>query len=180
MCSDCSPEQSQSLQLVTKQLEYLHKIRNTDKDSIKTVVFGSLLDYIDGFLRTKSPDFPHLKSHLQALYDKQLIADPLVLERVLTQVQVMEDGTKPLFNKDVVYHASLCCLAVNDRMALQRGTCKYGHSFDEVSISCNEKQCYLIARQGESTYYIAFKGITDIREWLIYSSFTEGNNNDVI
>ena len=163
-------------------------IRNIDKDSVNTVSQGALLDYIDNYTKVCSPDFNHLKSHLESLQLQERL-DSCVLELALKHVDEKKDeknGKEPLFCKDVLYHASLCCLAVNTcdsmsslQMFLSDKKRVSGHCFQEVSLSHSKQEHskqerYLIARQGESTYYIALQGISDIREWLKYRSFKEG------
>ena len=56
-----------------------------------------------------------------------------------------------------------------------------GHSFNEVSLSVGDAERFLIAKQEESTYYIAFQGRTDIHEWPdLYASFKEGEPVQVV
>ena len=84
--------------------------------------------------------------------------------------------SEPLFCKDTVYHASLCCQAVSSCTAgdyqkfFKNKELVPGHLFDAISISrprhdSSLREQYLIAKQGESTYYIAFQSETDLREW---------------
>ncbi len=71
--------------------------------------------------------------------------------------------TEPLFCKDTVYHAGICSLAVStcdagNLLGLFKDREKVpGHSFREVSISRSKQDRYLVARQGESTFYFAFQ-----------------------
>lgn len=88
---------------------------------------------------------------------------------------------EPLFCKDTVYHAGICSLAVStcDAGNLQ-GLFKHrdkvpGHSFKEISISRSKQDRYLVARQGESTFYFAFQSEPRLSEWpKHYKSFSEG------
>ena len=82
--------------------------------------------------------------------------------------------SEPLFCKDTVYHASLCCQAVSSCTArdyqqfFKNKELVPGHSFDAISISRHDsslREQYLIAKQGESTYYIVFQSETNLREW---------------
>ena len=88
------------------------------------------------------------------------------------------ERAEPLFSKPVVYHVSVCCLAVNkctysDCSAFFKDKID-GHSFKEVSISQSEEGRYLIAVQ-DSTNYIAFQGEPNIAQWAKnYQSFSEG------
>ena len=85
----------------------------------------------------------------------------------------------PLFSKHVVYHASVCCQAVNkcthnDYSTFFKDEANCRHSFKELSISRSEEGRYLIAVQ-DSTYYIAFQGEPNIAQWPEkYKSLSEG------
>ena len=61
----------------------------------------------------------------------------------------------PLFSPDAVYHASLCNLIVNSEGGGQMLT-KFGHTFDELSVSLSGKMKMLIAQQ-QKIVYISFK-----------------------
>ena len=101
----------------------------------------------------------------------------------------VSDETHPLFSKDTVYHASICSLAVNDvkecdpgnyQKFFQKNPMIRGHDFQEVSISRSKKDRYLIARQGESTIYIAFQSEPSIQQWPnLFRSFSEGRSGVV-
>ena len=88
----------------------------------------------------------------------------------------------PLFNKDTVYHASICCHAVSTCHA---GNFKHffdhmvrGHRLEEVSMSVSQGRKnvdrYLIAKQ-QNIIYIAFQSEATISHWMDkYSSFDDG------
>ena len=95
---------------------------------------------------------------------------------------------EPLFSKDTVYHASICCQALasctaGDYQRFFKDKEKVhvpGHSFEAVSISHpspdQQHERYLIAKQGESKYYIAFESQPDLSLWQKeYKSFVEGD-----
>ena len=93
---------------------------------------------------------------------------------------------EPLFSKDTVYHASICCQALascnaGDYQKFFKDREKVpGHSFEAVSISRpspgQQHERYLIAKQGESKYYIAFESQPDLSPWQKkYRSFIEGD-----
>ncbi len=91
--------------------------------------------------------------------------------------------TEPLFCKDTVYHAGICSLAVSTCDAgnlpgLFKNREKVpGHSFKEVSISRSKQDRYLVARQGESTFYFAFQSEPKLSEWpKHFKSFYEGTH----
>ena len=88
---------------------------------------------------------------------------------------------KPLFCKDSVYHASICSLAVNVCTAgeyqkfFKKSPMVPGHTFQAVSISRSKQDRYLIAKQGDSTYYFAFQSEPKFNQWpKQFNSFTEG------
>ena len=91
--------------------------------------------------------------------------------------------TEPLFCKDTVYHAGLCCEAVTTCTAgdYQKFFKNVpGHSFNAVSFSRPRQDGslsghYLIATQGESKYYVAFQSEPNLTEWpKKCTSFTQG------
>ena len=93
---------------------------------------------------------------------------------------------EPMFSKDTVYHASICCQALasctaGDYQRFFKDREKVpGHSFEAVSISRpspgQQHERYLIAKQGESKYYIAFESQPDLSLWQKkYKSFNEGD-----
>ena len=93
---------------------------------------------------------------------------------------------EPLFSKDTVYHASICCQALAScnagdyQMFFKDREKVPGHSFEAVSISRpspgQQHERYLIAKQGESKYYIAFESQPDLSPWQKkYRSFIEGD-----
>ena len=93
---------------------------------------------------------------------------------------------EPLFSKDTIYHASICCQALasctaGDYQRFFKDREKVpGHSFEAVSISRpspgQPHERYLIAKQGESKYYIAFESQPDLSLWQKkYRSFIEGD-----
>lgn len=91
----------------------------------------------------------------------------------------LEDGKgseKSLFCEDTVYHASLCCNALETKnVTTFFGECK--HQFEELSISRSDRENvdrYLISRKGK-TYFIAFLGESVYSEWpKKYTSFEHG------
>ena len=91
-------------------------------------------------------------------------------------------ASQPLFSKDTVYHAGICSFAVstcdagNYQSFFKKKDLVPGHSFQAVSISWSKQDRYLIARQGDSTYYFAFQSEPHLLEWAKkFTSFDEGN-----
>ena len=102
------------------------------------------------------------------------------------QSSTEDSSAEPLFSKDTVYHASICCQALasctaGDYQRFFKDREKVpGHSFEAVSISRpspgQPHERYLIAKQGESKYYIAFESQPDLSQWQKkYRSFIEGD-----
>ena len=90
-------------------------------------------------------------------------------------------SSEPLFCKDTVYHAGICSLAVTSSTAgdyqkfFKDREKVPGHTFQEISISRSKQDRYLIARQGDSTYYFAFQSEPRLLEWpKQFKSFYEG------
>ena len=87
---------------------------------------------------------------------------------------------EPLFSKDTIYHADLCCrvLAEGDAGNYQSLFKKLpngqGHSFKAVSMSRSKTARLLIAEQGDSLIYFAFEGRPQLLDWKGYKSFDEG------
>ena len=135
----------------------------------------------------------HIEGHLQRRIDF-LLSEPIYKWALQLVAETFEKATTdnlsceplspsepsgPLFCKDTVYHASICCRAVNESDAgdyLKFFKTKVpGHSFQAVSISRSKQDHYLIAQQGESTYYFAFQSEPDISKWPEqFNSFSEG------
>ena len=95
---------------------------------------------------------------------------------------LLSPESKELFTMDTLYHASVCCLAVN-----KCSTSNFkdllnvsGHCLQEASISVTKEsstdRC-LIAFQG-SIMYVAFQSEPTLSDWLqsSYSSFEEGTS----
>ena len=92
----------------------------------------------------------------------------------------------PLFSKENVYHALVCCQAVDasDESQVRSILRELSHSFDGLSVTrsdCKERHqpgkhhgMYIIARKADGTYIVAFRGIPALSAWLTYSSFEEG------
>lgn len=85
-----------------------------------------------------------------------------------------------LFSKEILYHASLCCAAVNTATPMNvqsyfrdKNPC---HEFTEVSFSQNKDNIapYLIARNC-NVLYVAFQSIPSLSKWTdTATSFDEG------
>ena len=120
----------------------------------------------------------HHKSH------SVLPPTPNTAEASSDSATVKSVAVEPLFNKDTVYHAGICCLAVcttdarNYQQFFKDKTMVPGHSFTEVSLSGSESEQdrFLIAQQGKSTIYLSFQCEPLLLEWSkrFKNSFSEG------
>ena len=139
----------------------------------------------------------HIEGHLQELHRRDFLLSEFMYEwarQLVTEVFVEaavdessfepispSESREPLFCKDTVYHASVCCHAINECDAgnyqkfFKTKEKVPGHSLQEVSISRSKQDRYLIARQGESTFYFAFQSEPDLLKWpKLFKSFNEG------
>ena len=88
-----------------------------------------------------------------------------------------------LFTKENVYHALVCCRALEQPDSLEYlKTGDRDHLFEGVSVTrddCDSKhggEChgrYLIARK-RNVYFMAFTGVPCVNSWMNYDSFDEG------
>ena len=103
------------------------------------------------------------------------------LRKVVKPVAEKENQKPLLFSKDTIYHASLCCEAIDnpmlsDPLSFFRNK-KPRHNLTEVSFSQSRAGVtpYLVARQ-KDVVYVAFKSIPAVSQWLeSSSSFDEGS-----
>lgn len=168
----------------------MKKLHMVDDESNKAhLVKNAIENYIKKSNELKTP-LDEIKQGLNSmntlLSDSELswsmsrvdeLVTPLLPDVMELHRSASSDET-PLFSKEVVYHASLCCLLVStnsDKHLLV--TDHNRHLFEEVSISKSKDSIvdrYLIARQGK-TYYVAFKGELILNKWKRqFKSFEEG------
>ena len=176
-------EEAQSLEVVQrmfvgKSLTQLHQIA-VSQEEIKALLHDL---WQVKCLVTKSVYHWALQQLLEVFQEEKDLASDSNAHNLLSPTETCE----PLFSKDTIYHASICCHALtrcnagdyqkffNDKELVP------GHSFQAVSISrptpdSNQHERYLIARQGESKYYIAFESQPHLSQWREkYQSFVEG------
>ena len=92
--------------------------------------------------------------------------------------------TVPLFSKDTLYHASLCCQVVSTSTAgnfREKMEQMSGHVLEEASMSISATKDnvdrYLIAKQ-QNTVYVAFQSEPTLSMWMQkYGSFDAGEWN---
>ena len=189
---------------MTSELESLKRIKcheKKDEDSKVALVKAAVKNYLTKSQQSQST-LQHVSEQLQELHEnKCLITEPAIYKwamqlasEIFTQPPDADSPTDqgqesseirgPLFCKDTVYHASICSLAVNTHDAgnylkfFKNKEMVPGHSFEEFSISRSKQDRYLIARQGESTYYFAFQSEPDLSRWpKLFESFKKGRNN---
>ena len=117
-------------------------------------------------------------------YEKQMSDESSDSCSMVSSIGVPDE--EPLFSRENVHHALVCCRAVDasDEGQARSILRERAHSFDSLSLSrsdCKERHepggdhgMYLIARKTDGTYVVAFKGIPALSEWLTHISFEEG------
>ena len=101
---------------------------------------------------------------------------------LITPFTTKLSAVEPLFSKDTIYHACVCCQAVSKCNAgdyqklFKNKEVVPGHGFEAVSFSRSKEETFLIAQnKGESTYYFAFKGRPNLSDWTKgFKCFSEG------
>ena len=193
--SCCTALESSLLNKLKTKVEYLKGAKCSSKqeeeskvDMIKVAVreyvtefqqSGSTKEHVEGHLQRRS-DF--LLSEPIYKWSLQLVAETFektAVDKLSSEPLSPSEPSEPLFCKDTVYHASICSRTINDSDAgdyLKFLKAEFpGHSFQAVSISRTKQDRYLIARQGESTYYFAFQSEPDLSKWpQLFKSFSEG------
>jgi len=140
---------------------------------------GSTKEHVEGHLQDRS-DF--LLSEPICKWALQLVAETFektAVDELSCEPLSPSASCGPLFCKDTVYHASICCHVIHECDAgdyLKFFKTKVpGHSFQAISISRSKQDRYLIARQGDSTYYFTFQSEPDLPKWpKLFKSFSEG------
>ena len=177
-------------------LRYLQGIGNTSKTdpamqeairkhSSTCLSLGASIDHVTDQLQRLCRDELHISKGLcqQALQDAiDLHAElhPALTEEAIASKPNTSEP-QPLFNKDTVYHAGICSLAVCTRDAgnyqqfFKDEELVPGHSLTGVSLSRSKQDRYLIARQGDSTVYLGFQSEPLLLEWSKqFKSFGKG------
>ena len=93
----------------------------------------------------------------------------------------VKNGKEPFFNKNVVYHATICshavstCDAGNYQKFFSKDPVNGRHYLTNVSFSHFKAQRYLAAQEKDNTLYFAFCGEPSLKVWgEKYPSFNEG------
>ena len=181
-----------------QQLELLNSV-NMLNQQIEESKITMIKEHVKHFIGTSlraGASADDVKKVLSAMYGTDVLVSGEVYEWALGEVSVTtqavclpqssspsdkEEKLPPLFCKETLYHASLCCYAVCTRDA---NTYKDffskdfpSHNLEEVSLSLSRDReqvdRYLIARHGK-TYYVAFQSEPLLTKWLKFTSFQEG------
>ena len=183
---------------LTSNLQSLKKIasgREKLEEYKGHIVKGAIQDFLEKGDQS-GVDHEEIRKALAKVYGTELLLSKEVyewgLEKLAAIPQVSssaspassEDEQKteqPLFCDDTVYHASLCCYAVNTRDS--RNFKDFfkdfpSHCFDEASISVSRDRKdvdrYAIARKGK-TYFISFLSEPKFSQWPeLFESFEDG------
>ena len=180
-------ELKDNLQMLSRQLNNAPDDKVTS--SVITCIQNCIQQYIDNSLKCGLP-LDQVKSEMKDLCDKEFaVPAPLCSwamgqvqemgQKMASQVKVSQslallkeiDQEPPLFCKDTIYHASLCCLAVttcsseNVKDFFSRRNPQ--HNLTEVSFCQGNSsfKTYLIAMK-ESTIYVAFQSEPVLSRWM--------------
>ena len=192
---------SHPMGILSQTIDALKHLVKVKSDSLKLEV---IKDFISNFVVTSiqsGMSQGQVQAQLQRLHTQELLITEDVLKEA--EKQVAEECAKrtpsaivathsadstalctPLFCKDTIYHASICshvvstCDAGDYQRFFKNKQLVPGHSFRAVSLSRSKQNPFLIATTGESTYYFAFKGETNLLQWTKqFKSFNEGRWN---
>ena len=204
-CSQLQASFLVKLKLTLEGLKNSECDHEAERKSIEEALKIAIRNFISKSQKSGS-SLDHVKAHLLQLHKEEcLITDPSLFnwaeqytadlykqslqEDELSSLNVPSSPNKksPLFSKEVVYHASLCCRAVttcdagNYQKFFKDRTKVPGHSFSYVSISRSKQDRFLIAsKEGEeSIYYFAFQGELSLEQWpKRFRSFKDGKLNN--
>lgn len=178
------------------QLELLSKVRKLNQqpaaETKVTLMKETVQEFIETSLRAGASE-SEVKKVLIELYSSDLLLSEDIYEWALSEVSTTAQAVclqqtsnpseklPPLFCKETLYHASLCCYAVStcDANTYQKFFNEDfpKHNLEEVSLSRSRDReqvdRYLIARH-DKTYYVAFQSEPLLAQWLKFTSFQEG------
>ena len=173
-----------------RHLRKLTKVDNGIQEAIRKhastcLSLGASIDHVTDQLQRLCRDELHISEGLYRLALQDAIDLHAELHPALTEAAVAPKPTtsepQPLFNKDTVYHAGICSLAVCTRDAgnyqqfFKDKELVPGHSLTGVSLSRSKQDRYLISRQGDSTVYLGFQSEPLLMEWIKqFKSFGKG------
>ena len=178
------------------QLELVSKVRKLNQqpaaETKATLIKETVQEFIEMSLRAGASE-NEVKKVLSELYSSDLLLSEDIYEWALSEVSTAAQAVcleqtsttseklPPLFCKETIYHASLCCYAVStcDANTYQKFFNEDfpNHSLEEASLSRSQDReqvdRYLIARH-DKTYYVAFQSEPLLAQWLKFTSFQEG------
>lgn len=182
------------------QLGLLNKFHMLDQQPAEeeakaTLTKGKVRQFIETSLRAGASE-SDVKKVLSELYSSDVLISEDIFEWALSEVNTTaqaaclqqtsspsdeKEKLPPLFCKETLYHASLCCYAVStcDANTYQKFFNKDfpNHSLEEASLSRSRDReqvdRYLIARH-DKTYFVAFQSEPLIAQWPKFTSFQEG------
>ena len=178
------------------QLELVSKVRKLNQqpaaETKATLIKETVQEFIETSLRAGASE-NEVKKVLSELYSSDLLLSEDIYKWVLSEVSTAAQAVcleqtsttseklPPLFCKETLYHASLCCYAVStcDANTYQKFFNKDfpNHSLEEASLSRSQDReqvdRYLIARH-DKTYYVAFQSKPLLAQWPKFTSFQEG------
>ena len=178
------------------QLELLTKVRKLNQqpaaETKATLIKETVQEFIETSLRAGASE-NEVKKVLSELYSSDLLLSEDIYKWALSEVSTAaqavclkqtfstSEKVPPLFCKETLYHASLCCYAVSncDANTYQKFFNKDfpNHSLEEASFSRSRDRervdRYLIARH-DKTYYVAFQSEPLLAQWPKFTSFQEG------
>ncbi len=171
--------------------------RKGSADHKNAMIQGVVQDFIESRVHSGASR-KNIEAELRELYSRDLLVSSDMYQWALGEVESRVPAAKgaigepasteetesvvsPLFCKDTLYHASLCCYAVSTCDAVTyEGFFNRdypSHRLEEISLSRSDHEDvdrYLIARQG-STYYVAFQSEPQLLKWPEkFTSFKEG------
>ncbi len=177
---------------ILRAILHLKETEVTVKEAVKEFIISSIcsvttldqvLAQLGGLHKEEGLLSADVYKHAQDVTVKIYAESAEKVDEPLCKLEQSADSvrTEPLFCKDTVYHAGICSLAVStcdagNILGLYKDREKVpGHSLREVSISRSKQDRYLVARQGESTFYFAFQSEPRLSEWAKeFKSFYEG------
>jgi len=188
------------LPLLERSRDALKALQDVESSEEKTKVVQTVIDKLVTTSLQSGQSLESVQMQLQKLHKEEFLitedtfkkAQELAIETHAQQLPAescaaevlmpVSKASQPLFNKDTVYHAGICSFAVstydagNYQSFFKKKDLVPGHSFHAVSISRSKQDRYLIARQGDSTYYFAFQSEPHLLEWSNkFTSFNEGD-----
>ena len=188
------------LPLLERSRDALKALQDVESSEEKTKVVQTVIDKLVTTSLQSGQSLESVQTQLQKLHKEDFLITENIFKKaqelaIETHAQLspaescaaealmpVAKASQPLFSKDTVYHAGICSFAVstcdagNYQSFFKKKDLVPGHSFHAVSISRSKQDRYLIARQGDSTYYFAFQSEPHLLEWSKkFTSFNEGD-----